>query len=161
MFNWEADAGAAADTFGGAGAKQAIICALMQGPEEHYAVGAEIASTLFAPVIKVHRASVDQMAILEPVLSETITATCLTFIREAMDEAVLHGVPLEMSRDFILGHIFAESAIIFGHVPGGRMSDGCLKAIEEARPQLFNAGWRGVFDPKAVMTSIKSITTPA
>lgn len=160
MFNWEADAEAAADTFGGSGAKQAIVCALMQGPEDHFALGAEIASTFFAPVFKVHRATLEQMALLEPVLSETITATCLTFIREAMDEAAARGVPLEMSRDFLLGHIYSEAAVIFGHVEGVRMSDGCLKAIDSARPVLFNKNWREVFEPSAVMESIRSITTP-
>lgn len=158
IFNWEADATAATDTFGGAGAKQAIVCALMQGPEEHFALGATIASTFYGPVYKVHRATLEQMAILEPVLSESVTATCLTVIRQAMDEAALHGVPLEMSRDFILGHIYAEAATIFDQVPGARMSDGCLKAIDVAMPKLFQPDWRRMFERSQVVSSIADIT---
>lgn len=160
MFNWEADATAAADTFGGNGARQAIVCALVQGPEEAFALGADIASTFYAPVTKVHRASLTQMAILEPVLSESITASCLTFIRQAMDEAAKHGVPLEMSRDFILGHIYAEAATIFEHVKGARMSDGCLKAIDSAMPKLFQPNWQRLFDKDEVDRSIAEIVTP-
>lgn len=158
MFNWEADEHAAADTFGGNGARQAIVCSLMQGPEEHFQLGADIASAFYAPVTRVHRASVEQMALLEPVLSESITATCLTVIRLAMDEAARRGVPLEMSRDFVLGHIYAESATIFGHIPGARMSDGCLKAIDSAMPKLFQPGWERLFDKAELDSSIAEIT---
>ena len=159
IFNWEPDAAASADTFGGAGARQAIVCALQQGPDDHFALGAEIASVFYAPVTRVHRASLHQMAILEPVLSESVTATCLTVIRQAMDEAERRGVPFEMARDFVLGHINAEAATIFGHVPGARMSDGCLKAIDSAMPKLFQPDWRRLFDDDEVAASIAEITT--
>ncbi|MGZ9719035.1 phosphogluconate dehydrogenase C-terminal domain-containing protein [Rhizobium miluonense] len=158
MFNWEADETAARDTFGGAGARQAIVCALMQGPEEHFAFGADLASCFYAPVSQVHRATVEQMAILEPVLSETVVATCLTLINEAILEAEKRGVPYVMARDFTLGHIYAESAIIFGHIKGTAMSDGCLKAIEDAKPKLLNPEWRQVFEKDEMVKSIKSIT---
>lgn len=160
MFNWEADATAAADTFGGNGARQAIVCALVQGPEADFALGAAIASTFYAPVTTVHHASLEQMAILEPVMSESVTATCLTIIRQAMDEGARRGVPLEMSRDFILGHIYAEAATIFGHVQGARMSDGCLKAIDSAMPKLFQPDWRRLFDKDELDKSIAEIVTP-
>lgn len=160
MFNWEADATAAADTFGGNGARQAIVCALVRGPEAAFALGADISSTFYAPVTRVHRASLEQMAILEPVLSESVTATCLTIIRQAMDEAARHGVPLDMSRDFILGHIYAEAATIFEHVKGARMSDGCLKAIDMAMPKLFQPNWQRLFDKDEIDRSIAEIVTP-
>lgn len=160
IFNWEADAAAAADTFGGNGARQAIVCALVQGAEADFAIGADIACTFYAPVTKVHRATLEQMAILEPVLSESVTATCLTVIRQAMDEAAKHGVPLDMSMDFVLGHIYAEAATIFGHVPGARMSDGCLKAIDSAMPKLFRPDWHRLFDKAELDRSIAEIVTP-
>ncbi|MBN9348469.1 MAG: NAD(P)-binding domain-containing protein [Devosia sp.] len=160
MFNWEADAAAANDTFGGNGARQAIVCALVQGPDHAFALGADIASTFYAPVTKVHRATLAQMAILEPVLSESITATCLTIIWQAINEAARLGVPIEMSRDFILGHIYAEAATIFGHVQGARMSDGCLKAIDSAMPKLFQPDWRRLFDKEELDRSIAEIVTP-
>ena len=69
--------------FGGIKAKQSIVCALMQGPESDYAAGEALCRAMFAPVERAHRVTVDQMIILEPVLSETTAATCITVIREA------------------------------------------------------------------------------
>ena len=69
------DAEARRDYFGGVRAKQHIVCALMQGPEEHYALCEEVARAIYAPVMRAHRCTVEQMAILEPALSETVGAT--------------------------------------------------------------------------------------
>ena len=79
-------------------AKQAIVSALMQGTEEDYRLGEEISRKFFGPILRSHRMTVEQMAILEPALSESVTATCLTVIREALDEAVRRGVPAEAAR---------------------------------------------------------------
>ena len=35
--------------------------------------------------------------------------TCITVIREAMEEAVRRGVPREAATDFLLGHVFCRS----------------------------------------------------
>ena len=40
----------------------------MQGPEEDYARGEAIARAMYAPVMRSHRVTVEQMAILEPAL---------------------------------------------------------------------------------------------
>ncbi len=159
MFNEETEAAARADYFGGTAAKQNIICCLMQGPEKDYELGAAIARAFYAPVLKVHRASVEQMIMLEPVLSETVTATCLTIMREAIDEAVKRGVPWDMARDFVLGHMFAESSIIFEQVKGVRMSDGCLKAIELSKKVMFQRDWKRIFEPEAIRESVNAIVS--
>jgi pyrroline-5-carboxylate reductase len=91
------------DFFGGVLAKQNIVCALMQGPETDYARGAAVARAMYAPVMNAHRVTVEQMAILEPAMAETVAACCITIIREAMDEAVRRGVPPDAARDFMLG----------------------------------------------------------
>lgn len=70
---------------------------------------------MFAPVMKAHRVTVEQMAILEPVLSEKVVATCMVVIKEAIDEAVRRGIPAEAARDFILGHINIDIGILFGY----------------------------------------------
>ncbi len=57
------------DYFGGIAAKQHIVSALMQGPESAYALGEEIAKVIWAPVMRSHRVTVEQMALLEPGLS--------------------------------------------------------------------------------------------
>jgi D-apionate oxidoisomerase len=72
IFNDETDMVAKKDYFGGIAAKQHIVNALTQGPESAYAVGDEIARTIWAPVMRSHRVTVAQMALLEPGLSETV-----------------------------------------------------------------------------------------
>jgi D-apionate oxidoisomerase len=158
IFNDETDLEAKRDYFGGLKAKQAIVCAILRGPEENYALAEDISKRMYAPVMRSHRASVDQMAILEPVLSETVCATCLTVIREATDEAVRRGVPEQAARDFILGHLNVELAILFDQLPGVRMSDAANKAVERAKQDLFAPDWKKVFERKAIAESIRMIT---
>ena len=158
VFNDETDPEARRDYFGGLKAKQAIVCALMRGPEAHYALAEDVSKRMYAPVMRAHRASVDQMAILEPVLSETITATCLTVIREATDEAVRRGVPEQAAFDFVLGHINVELAILFNQLPGVRMSDAANRAVERAKTEIFAPDWKKVFERDAITESIHAIT---
>jgi hypothetical protein len=157
IINDEVDPEARRDFFGAIKAKQHIVCALMQGPEEHYAQGEAICRAMFAPVMNAHRVTVEQMAILEPALSETVVATCMVVIREAIDEAVKRGVPKEAAFDFILGHMNVNLGILFGYV-GSPFSDGALKAIERGKQKLFNPDWKSVFEPANVLAEIKAIT---
>jgi len=160
IFNDETDLEAKRDYFGGLKAKQAIVCALLRGDEANYAVAEDVSKRMYAPVMRAHRATVDQMAILEPVLSETVCATCLTVIREATDEAVRRGVPEAAARDFILGHLNVELAILFDQLPGVRMSDAANKAVDRAKTQLFTPDWKKVFEREAIAENIRAITTP-
>jgi D-apionate oxidoisomerase len=161
IFNDEVTAEAKADYFGGIAAKQHIVCALMQGPEEHYAMCEEVARAIYAPVMRAHRVTVEQMAILEPALSETVGATFALTLRDAVDEAVRRGVPREAATDFLLGHLTIELAIAFELSPGARFSDGALHAIRQARPVIFKEGWLDrVFAPEAVLQSVMDICHP-
>ena len=157
IFNDETDMAAKKDHFGGIHAKQHIVSALMQGPEEAYAVGEEIAKVIWAPVMRSHRVTVEQMALLEPGLSETVCASLLVVMREAMDECVRRGVPKEAARDFLLGHMNVLGAVIFEEVPGV-FSDACNKAIEFGKPVLMKDDWKRVFEPEEIAASIRRIT---
>jgi hypothetical protein len=157
IFNDETDPAAQADHFGGVKAKQHIVCALMQGPEQAFALGEAIARRLWRPVMRSHRITVEQLAILEPVLSETVGATCVSVIREAMEEAIRLGVPPQAAQDFIEGHLTVEIAILFGHIPGAQFSDGAKKAIEKAKTMLFKPDWKKVFEKKSIDESIRMI----
>ena len=157
IVNDETDMEAKFDFYGGIKAKQNIVCALMQGNEEDYALGEQIARTIFAPVMNAYRVTVEQMAILEPALSETFVLTCMYMMREAIDEAVKRGVPAEAAREFILGHMNINTAILFGFLDI-QFSDGAKLAVERARPLLFNPDWRQVFEPENVMEQVKAIT---
>ena len=161
VFGGETAKEAQQDFFGGVHARQNIVCSLVQGPEESYALGEAIARVLYAPVARAHRCTPEQMAILEPVLSETVLGTCLTIVGEAMAEAVKMGVPEEAARDFLLGHLKVELGIVFQLFPGATFSDGALKAIDEAKRSLFRPDWKNVFDRQAIAESIRKITTPS
>ena len=157
IFNDETEMAAKHDHFGGIAAKQHIVSALMQGPESAYALGEEVAKVIWAPVMRSHRVTVEQMALLEPGLSETVCATLLDVMREAMDEVVARGVPKEAARDFLLGHMNVLGAVIFGEVEGV-FSDACNKAITFGKPALMRADWKRVFEPKEIADSIQRIT---
>ncbi len=157
LFGDETDPEAKRDWFGGIKAKQNIVCDLFQGPEEDYARGEAIARAIFAPVMRAHRITTEQMAILEPGLVETLSATCLSIIREAMDEAINLGVPEQAARDFLFGHLRIELAIIFGEA-GFPFSDGALLAIEQAKEKIFRSDWKQVMTLESIQQSVKNIT---
>jgi D-apionate oxidoisomerase len=157
IFNDETEMSAKKDHFGGLFAKQHIVSALMQGPEDAYALGEEIAKVIWSPVMRSHRVTVDQMAMLEPGLSETVCASLLVVMRQAMDECVSRGVPAEAARDFLLGHMNVLGAVIFKEVDGV-FSDACNKAIEFGIPALMRDDWKKVLEPAEIAESIRRIT---
>jgi len=154
--NDEAEAAAQTDYFGGIAARQDVVIALISGTEDDYDRAEMVVRAFFAPVQNSHRVTVDNMVLLEPVLSETIAATCVVIIKEAMDEAVRRGVPADAARAFILGHVNVELAIVFGEI-GSPFSDGALKAIESAKSIIFKDDWKRVFDDDIITASIDEI----
>lgn len=149
---------AQADYFGGIAAPQGIVCALIQGPEEHYALCEEIAKIIYAPVIRSHRCTLENIAVMEPALSETVAATLSLALRDATDRAVSMGVPEAAAHDFVLGHLKIELAIAFGIFPEGKFSDGALMAIDKAKSVIFQPDWLDrVFSLEAVKKSVKEI----
>jgi hypothetical protein len=160
LFEEEADAEALKDYFGSGVARQSIVNALVQGSEEDYALGERLARAMWGPILRSHRVSLEQLAILEPALSETVVGTALTLIREALDEAVALGVPEDAARDFVLGHIRVEAAVIFGEVPFP-LSDGAMMAIEDGKRDLLQPDWLKVFELDNVKASVDRITTKA
>jgi pyrroline-5-carboxylate reductase len=145
---------------GGVRAKQSIVCALMRGIEDDYEKGDSIARTIFAPVMRSHRITVEQMAILEPAMAETITFTLMVIMKEAMEEAIKAGVPEEAATDFMLGHMNSSMWVLFGNIGDYRelVSEGALKAVEMSRKQILSPDWKKVFKPKNVYKQVKGIT---
>ena len=158
IFNDEDTPEGRADHFGGVAAKQGVVNALMQGPREHYELGDRIARAIYAPVARSYEVTVKQMAMLEPGLSETVCASLLTVMREAMDEVVARsGVSKECARDFLLGHMNILGAVIFEERQG-QFSDACNKAIEFGIPMLMRDDWKKVLEWDEVAASIERIT---
>ncbi|MBV9391373.1 MAG: semialdehyde dehydrogenase [Verrucomicrobia bacterium] len=160
LFSDTEPASSKSDWFGGQGTlRQSVVCALHQGPEEHYAVGEKIAADMYAPILRMHRITLEQMAVLEPAVVESTMATCVTVLREAMEAAIAMGVPDQAAEDFCLGHIRTELAIVFGFA-GFPFSDGAIKAIEQNKPRIFKEDWKQVISIPALKESVRDICTP-
>jgi hypothetical protein len=158
LFMEETSREAQTDWFGGYHARQSVVCALLQGPEAHYALGEQIAAAMYAPILRMHRITVEQMAILEPGVVETTCATLVAGMREALDEGVRMGVPKEAAWDFVMGHIRIELAIIFGYA-GFPFSDGAKLAIEQAKSKIFQPDWKqNVLSLEAIREQVHAIT---
>ncbi len=80
----EESADARRDYWGGGLARQALVFAVGWGDEGPAHQVERLAIDMFAPVLRSHRITVDQMAMLEPALSETLTNGCVALIREGM-----------------------------------------------------------------------------
>ena len=158
VFNWEPTPEAQADFFGGSLAKQPIVCALMQGAEEYFEIGEQIARQMYAPVSKSFRVTMEQMALLEPALVETLSSSCLDLVREGMEEIIKRGVPAEAAREFLLGHINIQLAVLFKELPNAVFSDAANKALQRGRSILFKEDWKKIFEPDNVLQQVMDIT---
>lgn len=158
IFNWEPTSEAQKDRFGGILAKQSVVCALMQGKDEDYELGDQIAKKMYAPVLRTHRITVEQMAILEPGLVETLSSTCIYVISEALKEVIKQGVPAEAARDFLLGHLNIQMAVLFNELPGAVFSDAANKAIVRGLSEIFKPDWKKVLEIDNVKEQIMAIT---
>jgi hypothetical protein len=138
-------------------ATQAIVFATAWGDEEHAALVEDLAIAMFAPISQSYRVTVDQMALLEPALTETLTNGCIAVIREGMERVVAAGVPEEATRMFLMGHLQIGIALIFEQFDW-RLSEGAQLALARSREQIFRDDWHRIFEPAAVMESLKQIT---
>jgi D-apionate oxidoisomerase len=147
LYNDETDWAARRDYHGGV-AKQAIVCALMQGPEEHYALGVEICQAMWSPVTRVHRVTVEQLAILEPGLSEMVAMAMVDVMSLAVDEcATKYGIDREAAQDFLIGHLNVEIAMWFGFSPKVP-SDAAVLVQEFGKQLIMKDNWREVSAPR-------------
>jgi len=147
----------ARNDFWGGQAAQNIVCALVQGSQNDYGKGEKLARKMFAPILNAHRITVEQMAILEPAMAETVILTCQVVIKEAIDEAIRCGVPAQVAHDFAFGHMRVNIGILFGLVDA-QLSDGAKLAVQRAKKSVFQPDWKKVFEPENVMKEVKAIT---
>jgi len=144
------------DFFGGIRARQAIVCALMQGPEAHYTLGEGLARQFFGPVTRSHRITVEQMAVLEPTMAEVCGIALVLALREALEEAVRRGVPRAAAEDFMYGHVKVELGIGFGRA-GFPFSDGANLIAKYGKHRIFRDGWLKLFEPASVKEQVNTI----
>jgi ketol-acid reductoisomerase len=153
----EEDPAARRDYWGGGLATQAIVFAVAWGDEGQATLVENLAIDMFEPVSQSYRITVDQMALLEPALTETLTNGCIAVIREGMERVVAAGVPEEATRQFLMGHLQIGIALIFEQFDW-RLSEGAQLALNRSREQLFKDDWHQIFERDAVMESLKQIT---
>jgi D-apionate oxidoisomerase len=157
IFNWEPKESDFRDFYGGITAKQSIVVALMFGSEEHYALGEKVAQDMYAPIDKTYRITLEQMAILEPAMVETLAQTCMEVVKEGYDRIIEKGVPADAARDFVLGHLRIQIAVLFKEV-NGTFSDAAYKISKRAKPILFKEGWEKIFEMDDIREQVKDIT---
>ncbi len=157
VFNWEPTEASFRDFYGGISAKQSAVCALMHGEEKFYELGVEVTRLIYQPVKKIHRVTVEQMAMLEPALVETLAQTCMEIVKEGYDRVVARGIPAECARDFVLGHLRIQIAVLFGEV-NGTFSDAAYKISKRAKPVLFREGWQKIFELDDIREQVRDIT---
>ncbi len=138
-------------------APQAIVCALMQGPEEDYAAGAAICEAMWSPVTRTHRVTLEQLAILEPGLSEMVAMPFVDTMVEAVDEcAEKYGIPREAALDFLIGHLNVEIAMWFGYSPKVP-SDAALRLMRYAKSIVVKEDWHAALSPEKVREAAQLI----
>ncbi len=157
LFNWEPSEDAFRDFYGGRSAKQSIVVALMSGSEDDYSLGATVASDMYAPIKVCHRITLEQMAMLEPALVETLAQTCIEAVRKGFDNIVARGVPEAAARDFVLGHLRIQAAVLFKEIQGG-FSDAAYKISKRAWPIVFKDDWERIFEMSDIREQVKDIT---
>lgn len=156
VFNWEPSESAFRDFYGGISAKQSIVVAKMHGSEEQYLLGERIARDMYAPIKDTYRITLEQMAILEPAMVETLAQTCMEVVKEGYDKIVELGVPEGAARDFVLGHLRIQMAVLFKEV-NGSFSDAAYKISKRAKPILFNENWKRIFDMDDIREQVSDI----
>lgn len=131
------------DVFGGVAAKQDIVIALHQGEYSQFEEAERICIRMFSPVVKCHRITVDQMAIMEPSMAEVVAAMAACLMKEALDETIKLGVPEEAARAFMLGHIQIPLNIAFNST--NPFSDAAQIAIRYGYEKIIRPDWKQVF----------------
>jgi len=156
VFNWEPTETAFRDFYGGISARQSIVVAMMHGSEQQYLLGEKIANDMYAPIKDVHRISLEQMAILEPAMVETLAQTCMEVVKEGYDRIVEMGVPEAAARDFVLGHLRIQIAVLFKEI-NGSFSDAAYKISKRAKPILFKENWKKIFEMDDIKEQVSDI----
>jgi CRP-like cAMP-binding protein len=62
------------------------------------------------------------------------------------------------ARDFVLGHLRIQIAVLFGEV-NGTFSDAAYKISKRAKPVLFRDDWKSIFDLDDIREQVRDITT--
>lgn len=153
----EEDPAARRDFWGGGLAHQAMVIAQAWGDDAPYDMVEQLAKDMFAPISRSHRITIDQMVLLEPAMSESVTNACLELMKQTRERVKAMGVPSGAVDDFFMGHLQIGISLIFDELDW-KLSEGAVKAAHEAQTVLFKDDWHRILDPEEVARSTRSIT---
>ena len=143
------------DSFGGVSSPQDVVVAMHAGDSTKMAEAIELIRLMYSPVEQVHEVTVDQMALLEPTLVETVTCMIGTILKESLDEIVAKGVPEPAAKSMLLGHInIALAVTLKGANP---FSDACKIAIDLGKRAIIKDDWKKVFEKDYLDYSIQKM----
>lgn len=137
-------------------APQSIVCTLMQGPDAQYELGEDICKTMWSPIINSYRITLDQMAILEPGLSEMVALPFVDVMAKAVDACAARGIPRQAAHEFLMGHLNVELAMWNGYSPRVP-SDAAERLLRWATPHVVNPDWEKVLDPELIRDACELI----
>ena len=89
---------------------------------------------------------------------ETLASSCVYVIRQGLDEVIKKSVPAEVAKDFLLGHLRIQLAVLFDEIPGAVFFDAANKALQRGLKEFIKEDWRKVFDDDNVQDQIIAIT---
>lgn len=158
LFRQQETPEAQADLFGGKAGKQDLVIALVSGDEEKFDIAKKISIKMFAPIVNCFRITVEQMAILEPTLTEVVAFSAGYIMREAVYEAIKLGVPEDAAWGFMLGHLQMIFAILFKS--SNPPSDAAKVALNYGLETIYKPNWRDVFKPEATKETVKKMLHP-
>ena len=153
----EEDPKARRDFWGGGLAHQAMVFAKAWGEEDKFAMVEELARDMFAPISRSHRVTVEQMVLLEPAMSESVTNACLELMKQTRERVKAAGVPAGAVDDFFMGHLQIGISLIFDELDW-KLSEGAIKAAKDSQAILFKDDWYRILAPDEVARSPRSIT---
>lgn len=148
------------DYFGGAGGKQDIVVALIQGDDRVFSAARKVAELMFEPVVNSYVLGVRDIAFLEPTLVELLGATCLNAMAETVREAVRRGIPREAAVSFLSGHIYNLSANFLGFLGNTAVSDACRAAMDIGDRLVLRDSWRNIWDDEVLERVIGTMLHP-
>jgi D-apionate oxidoisomerase len=112
---------------------------------------------MWSPIINAYRVSTEQLAILEPGLSEMIAMPFVDTMVEAVEEcATKYGIQREAALDFLIGHLNVEIAMWFGFSPKVP-SDAALRLMRFAKNKVVKEDWRTALEPATVKEAAELI----
>ena len=124
---------------------QSLVSALIQGTDEDYALGEQIAKVMHAPVGDSYRVTLEQLQLLEPALAEALGVSLQRVVREAVEEVIRLGVPEEAAWDFANGHIGGMVGNALNPKGGGWLSDGAKLIGDWGKKRIFRDDWKSIF----------------